>query len=96
MEGDDAGEGAEPVDDAEWHIERAVLNDSAEGREIANGFVRIFGAFVTNEVRPLLRQVADEGGEPQLLINGLAEFLRATADQIEFPVDHPRAGSPRA
>lgn len=78
----------------DWTIERAVLNDSAEGKDIAAGFVRVFGSFVSNEVRPILRKVAIEGGEPQLLVNGLAELLRSTADSIEFPLDHPRAGSP--
>ena len=78
----------------DWTIERAVLNDSAEGKDIAAGFVRVFGSFVSNEVRPVLRRVSLEGGEPQLLVNGLAELLRATADSIEFPLDHPRSGSP--
>ena len=78
----------------DWTIERAVLNDSAEGKDIAAGFVRVFGSFVSNEVRPILRKVAIEGGEPQLLVNGLAELLRSMADAIEFPLDHPRAGSP--
>ena len=79
----------------EWTIERVALNDSPDGRDIAAGFVRVFGSFVSNEVRPVLRRVADEGGHPQLLMNGLAELLRSTADSIEFPLDHPRAGSPR-
>lgn len=85
---------AEMGDPEAWDIERAVLNDSVEGRAITAGFVRMFGSFVSNEVRPLLRGVAEGGGEPQLLINGLAELLRSTADSIEFPLDHPRAGSP--
>ena len=76
---------AEMGDPEAWDIERAVLTA---------GFVRMFGSFVSNEVRPLLRGVAEGGGEPQLLINGLAELLRSTADSIEFPLDHPRAGSP--
>ena len=75
-------------------IERAVLNESIVGREIAAAFVKMFGDFVTTSVRPVLVQVATEGGEPQLLMNGLAELLRVTADSIEFPLDHPRAGSP--
>lgn len=85
---------ADMADPDTWDIERAVLNDTPEGRTIAAGFVRVFGSYVSNEVRPLLRTVAEEGGEPQLLINGLAELLRSTADSIEFPLDHPRAGSP--
>lgn len=75
-------------------IERAVLNDSEEGRRIAATFVRVFGDFVSSEVRPILREFAAEGGEPQLLMNGLAELLRSTATSIEFPLDHPRAGAP--
>lgn len=78
----------------EWVIERAVLNDDPAGREITAGFVRTFGAFVSNEVRPVLRRVAASGGEPQLLVNGLAELLRSTADSIEFPLDHPRSSTP--
>jgi hypothetical protein len=75
-------------------IERAVLNDSVAGREIAAGFVRLFGDFVATTVRPLLVDVATGGEEPQLLVNGLAALLRSTADSIECPLDHPRAGSP--
>jgi hypothetical protein len=75
-------------------IERAVLNDSAVGREIAAGFVRVFGDYVSSAVRPALVEVASDGQEPQLLMNGLAALLRTTADSIEFPLDHPRAGSP--
>jgi hypothetical protein len=75
-------------------IERAVLNDSAAGREIAAGFVRVFGDFVATTMRPVLVQEAAAGGEPQLLMNGLAALLRSTAATIEFPLDHPRAGSP--
>ena len=75
-------------------IERAVLNDSEEGRLIAARFVKVFGDFVSVDVRPILRDYALEGGEPQLLMNGLAELLRSTGDSIEFPLDHPRAGSP--
>jgi len=75
-------------------IERAVLNDSQEGAVITAGFVKVFGDFVSSEVRPILRQYAIDGGQPQLLVNGLAQLLRSTADSIEFPLDHPRAGSP--
>lgn len=78
----------------EWVIERAVLNDDRVGREIAARFVRVFGALVANEVRPLLREVSQAGGEPQLLVNGLAALLRTTADSIEFPLDHPRSSAP--
>ena len=80
--------------DAELLIERVVLNETEEGRRIAATFVRVFGDFVSNEIRPILRAYAADGGEPQLLMNGLAELLRATATSIEFPLDHPRAGAP--
>lgn len=86
---------ADDVDQEEGDlIERAVLNESEEGRRIAATFVKVFGDFVSNEVRPILRDFAGEGGEPQLLMNGLAELLRSTATSIEFPLDHPRAGAP--
>jgi hypothetical protein len=75
-------------------IERAILNDSTAGREIAASFVRAFGDFVSTTVRPILVDVAAAGDEPQLLVNGLAALLRSTADSIEFPLAHPRAGSP--
>lgn len=75
-------------------IERIVLNECEEGRRIAATFVRVFGDFVSSEVRPILREFAADGGQPQLLMNGLAELLRATATSIEFPLDHPRAGAP--
>lgn len=87
----DGYEGLEPGEDL---IERVVLNDTPEGRRIAAAFVAMFGEFVATEVRPTLRQLAAEGAEPQLLVNGLAQLLRTTADSIEFPLDHPRAGSP--
>jgi hypothetical protein len=76
-------------------VERAILNDSAAGREIAASFVRAFGDFITATVRPILVDVATEGQEPQLLVNGLAALLRTTADSIEFPLGHPRSGSPQ-
>ncbi len=78
--------------DEEWdtegigEVERAVLNETEEGRAIAAGFVAAFGEFVSGQVRPVLREVADGGGEPQLLVNGLAALLRQVADSIEFPV----------
>jgi len=92
----DVSDGADgsSADDLDTLIERAVLNDTPEGRAIAADFVRAFGAFMSSDVRPVLRRVAEEGGEPQLLVNGLAELLRSTAESIEFPLDHPRAGSP--
>ena len=71
-------------------IERVALNDSGEGRMIAASFVAEFGRFMTETVRPVLRQVAADGSEPQLLVNGLAELLRLTADSIEFPVGASR------
>jgi hypothetical protein len=75
-------------------IERAVLNESVQGQQIAASFVKVFGDYMTSAVRPVLVEYAGLGGEPQLLVNGLAELLRLTADAIEFPLDHPRAGSP--
>ena len=75
-------------------IERAILNDSDAGREIVAGFVRMFGDFVSTDVRPILVRAAADGDEPQLLVNGLAALLRSTADSIEFPLGHPRSGSP--
>jgi hypothetical protein len=71
-------------------IERAALNDSAEGRMIAAAFVAEFGTFMSETVRPVLRQVAIDGGEPQLIVNGIAELLRLTAESIEFPLDTER------
>jgi hypothetical protein len=76
--------------DPEPVIERAVLNDSPEGRAVAAAFVEVFGEFMSEQVRPVLRRVADDGQEPQLLVNGLAELLRLTADSIELPVGAPR------
>jgi hypothetical protein len=76
-------------------IERVALNDSPEGKAIAAAFVDQFGRFVNESVRPVLRQVADAGGEPQLLMNGLAELMRLTADSIEFPLGHDRPRHPR-
>jgi hypothetical protein len=71
-------------------VERAVLSESDEGRAIASEFIDLFGDFVSNRVRPRLRQVADDDGEPQLLVNGLAELMRNVADAIEFPIGAPR------
>ncbi|MFN8039184.1 MAG: hypothetical protein U0Q07_08245 [Acidimicrobiales bacterium] len=85
---DDLFDGDDPA------IERAVLNESDEGRRIQALFVSAFGAFVRDELRPVLRDVAGAGGQPQLLVNGLADLLRSVADQIEFPLDHPRSGFP--
>jgi hypothetical protein len=91
----DAQSGSSHLDDFDpTIIERAVLNDTEEGRRIAASFVKVFGDYVTGSVRPILVEVAEAGGEPQLLVNGLAELLRSTAERIEFPLDHPRAGSP--
>jgi hypothetical protein len=66
-------------------VDRAVLSDSAEGRAIATEFIATFGDFVSERVRPQLRAVAAAGGEPQLLVNGLAQLLRSVADSIELP-----------
>ena len=82
--------GSEPDEVDIVLIERAALNDSAEGRGIAAEFVADFGRFMTETVRPVLRQVAIDGGEPQLLVNGIAELLRLTAESIEFPIGTDR------
>jgi len=76
------------LDSAE--IERAVLNETDRGRAIAADFVILFGDFISSQVRPTLRAVAAEGGEPQLLVNGLAELMRTVADSIEFPIGSTR------
>lgn len=89
MEGEPVGN-----EDEDEVIERLVLNDVEEGRRMAANFVKVFGDFVRTDVRPILREFAADGGEPQLLMNGLAELLRSTASSIEFALDHPRAGSP--
>jgi hypothetical protein len=84
--GDDGA--AERAAGPRWadEVERAVLSETAEGRAIAAAFVTSFGAFVSDTVRPILREVADSGGEPQLLVNGLAQMLRSVADSVESPV----------
>lgn len=71
-------------------IERAVLNQTDQGRKVAAEFVGLFGEFVTSRVRPRLREISADGGEPQLVVNGLAELLRRVADSIEFPIGSPR------
>ena len=71
-------------------VERAILNESEEGRALAAAFIAVFGDFVREQVRPQLREIAASGGEPQLLVNGLAELLRSVADSIEFPIGTPR------
>jgi len=78
----------EPDDDGT--VARADLSASPEGRAIASAFVATFSEFVTGTVRPVLRDVAADGGEPQLLVNGLAHLLREVAASIEFPVGYER------
>ena len=73
----------------EVEIDRAVLSDSSEGRVIAAELIATFGAFVDTTVRPLLREVADSGRDPQLVMNGLAQMLRSVADSVEGPVPSP-------
>jgi len=75
-------------------IERALLNASEAGRKIQASFIDVFGRYMRDEVRPVLRDVAVGGDQPQLLVNGLAELLRSVAIKIEFPLDHPRSGFP--
>jgi hypothetical protein len=90
MEGDSTDESELPLEPEILVIERIALSDSADGRVISAAFVSDFGAFMTETVRPILRQVATDGGEPQLLVNGLAELLRLTAESIEAPLDGDR------
>jgi hypothetical protein len=71
-------------------IERMALSDTERGRTIASAFVADFGAFMTETVRPILREMAAEGEDPQLLVNGLAELMRLTAESIEFPLGSGR------
>jgi hypothetical protein len=88
----DLGPAADEWVDSEV-IERAVLAESPEGRAVSAAFIRMFGEFVTSEVRPTLRDVAASGGQPQLLVNGLAQLLREVADSMELPLgaDRPSA-----
>lgn len=71
-------------------IERAELNESEEGRALAGEFVALFGTFVSDRVRPVLREVAARGDEPQLIVNGLSQLLRQVADSIEWPIGTER------
>ena len=48
-------------------IERAVLNDSENGRAIQAGFVENFGSFMVEVVRPILVDVAADGGHRPLV-----------------------------
>jgi hypothetical protein len=81
--------------EAEATADRAGLSGSAEGRAIASDFVAQFGTFVSERVRPVMRQVAADGGEPQQLMDGLADLLRSIADSIDSTaVDADRAPGP--
>jgi hypothetical protein len=73
--------------------ERAVLSDSPEGREIAAAFIAAFGEFVSESVRPVLRDLDAAGGQPQALVNGLAQLMRDVADSMELPLGAPRPRS---
>jgi predicted component of type VI protein secretion system len=64
-------------------VDRAGLSESAAGRAIASEFIALFGTFVTEQVRPVMREVAADGGEPQQLMDGLADLLRSVAESIE-------------
>ena len=93
---DESGNPCEVVGDeagSRWpgkvEIDRAVLSDSSEGRVIAAELITTFGAFVDTTVRPILRDVAQSGGDPQLLMNGLAQMLRSVADSVEGPAPGP-------
>jgi NAD(P)-dependent dehydrogenase (short-subunit alcohol dehydrogenase family) len=76
-----------PDHEDEAVIERALLSDTAEGRALAARLVELFGGFMADEVRPVLRRIALDGGEPQLTVNALAELLRHTADATEKPIE---------
>lgn len=84
----------ETMEGEDFVIERALLNDSEAGRQIQAAFIDAFGRFMRDDVRPLLRDIAQSGDQPQLLVNGLAELMRSVAHKIEFPLDHPRSGFP--
>ena len=71
-------------------IERMALSDTERGRTVASAFIANFGAFMTETVRPILREMAAEGEDPQLLVNGLAELMRLTSESIEFPLGSSR------
>ena len=88
----DGEHGPEGWDDDEL-VERAVLSETSEGRIIAAEFIAAFGEFVSGSVRPVLRDVAEAGGEPQLLVNGLAQLMREVAASMEFPLGTERAGA---
>ncbi len=75
-------------------IERVALNDFEDGKLIAAAFVEQFGRFMSEEVRPVLRRMAQSGNDPQLLVNGLAELMRLTADTIELPLGAERPSRP--
>jgi hypothetical protein len=62
---------------------RPGLSGSPEGRAIASEFVALFGTFVSERVRPVMRDVAADGGEPQHVMDGLADLLRSVAESIE-------------
>ena len=89
MDDDLAGDGPDVV----VVVERMALADSEDGRAVSAAFIESFGQFMSADVRPILRRMAAEGAEPQLLVNGLAELLRLTADSIEFPLGHERPAS---
>jgi len=64
-------------------VARVPLNQVPGGQALAARFVELFGAFVRDDVRPVLRDVAAEGRDAQLVVNGLAELLRSVASTIE-------------
>ncbi len=64
---DDANPRDETLEDFEAEIlviEREALNDTEEGKLIASEFVSQFGRYVSESVRPVLRQVAAAGASP--------------------------------
>jgi len=94
MVDDVEGEGEGDTDDGATG-DRAGLSDSPEGRAIASEFVALFGTFVSERVRPVMRQMSADGGEPQALMDGLADLMRSVADSIDSTaVDADRAPYP--
>ena len=72
-------------------IERAILNESEEGRALAAASSsRCSATSSASRFGRGCATIAAAGGEPQLLVNGLAELMRRVADSIEFPIGTPR------
>lgn len=82
---DEVEAGPEPEGwDVSEVVRRAVLSETSEGRALAAAFVADFGRFVSVHVRPVLRDAAHAGDDPQRTVAGLAQLLRDVADAVEF------------